>query len=370
MTKHQHVDNRTTADPRWAAVVARDAEADGSFYYSVSTTGVYCRPSCPSRLARPENVNFYSTTVEAEAAGFRPCKRCKPNPDQVDPYAEKVIQACRLLEDNDPAPGLAELAEAVDLSKDHFQRVFKRITGVTPKAYAQAKRAEKLRGQLADGNSVTDAIFAAGYNANSRFYEKSSEVLGMKASSYRSGGVNAEIRFAVGECSLGDILVAQSERGICAILIGDDADALVQDLQNRFPRAHLIGGDKAFEKLVAQVVGFIEAPALGLNLPLDIRGTAFQQRVWKALCEIPAGTTASYTEIANRIGAPKAFRAVALACAANALAVAIPCHRVVRNDGGLSGYRWGVERKRTLLDSEFKQAELAQQSLQTKRGQL
>jgi AraC family transcriptional regulator of adaptative response/methylated-DNA-[protein]-cysteine methyltransferase len=365
MTKHQAepiVDNHTAADPRWAAVVARDAQADGSFYYAVSTTGVYCRPSCSSRLARPENVNFFSTSCEAEAAGFRPCKRCKPN--QVDVYAEKVILACRLLEDKDPAPGLAELAEAVNLSKDHFQRVFKRVTGVTPKAYAQAKRAEKLREQLADGNSVTDAIFAAGYNTNSRFYEKSSAVLGMTASSYRSGGANAEIRFAVGECSLGDILVAQSERGICAILMGDDADILVQDLQNRFPRAHLIGGDKDFEKLVAQVVGFVEAPALGLNLPLDIRGTAFQQRVWQTLCEIPAGTTASYTEIANRIGAPKAFRAVALACAANALAVAIPCHRVVRNDGGLSGYRWGVERKRTLLDNESKQA--SQQSAHAK----
>lgn len=362
MNKPQHLDNQITTDPRWAAVVARDPQADGSFYYSVRTTGVYCRPSCSSRLARPENVNFYSTTDDAEAAGFRPCKRCKPDQiTQTEAYAEKVIQACRLLEESDPTPGLAELAAAVSLSKDHFQRVFKRITGVTPKAYAQAKRAEKLRTQLRDGNSVTDAIFAAGYNANSRFYEKSSEVLGMKASAYRSGGANSEIRFAVGECSLGDILVAQSERGICAILIGDDAEALVQDLQNRFPRADLIGGDKAFEKLVAQVVGFVEAPAIGLNLPLDIRGTAFQQRVWQALCEIPAGTTASYTEIANRIGAPKAFRAVALACGANAIAVAIPCHRVVRNDGGLSGYRWGVERKRTLLDNERKQAESGKQ---------
>jgi len=283
--------------------------------------------------------------------------RGKPNQSSAaDIYAEKITQACRLLESSEAAPSLAELASAVGLSKDYFQRVFKRVMGLTPKAYAKAQRAQKLRDQLADGSSVTDAIFAAGYNANSRFYAESNEVLGMTASSYRSGGVNAEIRFAVGECSLGAILVAQTERGICAILMGDEPEPLVEDLQNRFPKAHLIGGDSAFEKLVAEVIGFVEAPRLGLNLPLDIRGTAFQQRVWQALCEIPAGTTASYTEIANRIGAPKAFRAVALACAANAIAVAIPCHRVVRNDGGLSGYRWGVERKRTLLDNESKQA--------------
>jgi AraC family transcriptional regulator of adaptative response/methylated-DNA-[protein]-cysteine methyltransferase len=202
--------------------------------------------------------------------------------------------------------------------------------------------------------SVTEAIFDAGYNANSRFYEKSNQVLGMTPSNYRAGGANTEIRFAVGECSLGAILVAQSERGVCAILLGDDPDELARDLQDRFPRADLIGGDEAFEQLVAKVVGFVAAPELGLDLPLDVRGTAFQQRVWQALREIPAGQTASYTDIANRIGAPKAVRAVAGACAANALAVAIPCHRVVRNDGGLSGYRWGVERKRALLKKESK----------------
>lgn len=271
-------------------------------------------------------------------------------------YADKVTQACRLLESCEPTPSLAELAAAVGLSKDYFQRIFKRITGVTPKAYAQAQRSQKLREQLANGESVTDAIFSAGYNANSRFYAEADAVLGMTASSYRRGGANVVIRFAVGECSLGAILVAQSERGICAILLGDDPELLLNDLQKRFSNAELLGGDNSFEQLVAQVVGFVETPNIGLNLPLDIRGTAFQQRVWQALLTIPAGTTASYTEIAACIGAPKAYRAVALACAANPLAVAIPCHRVVRNDGGLSGYRWGIDRKRTLLANERSQA--------------
>lgn len=356
-----------TSDPRWAAVMARDPQADGQFYYAVTSTGIYCRPSCTSRLPRLENVKFFSTPIAAETAGFRACQRCKPNQQGVsDAYAEKIIHACRLLESNESTPSLAELASAVGLSKDYFQRIFKRVTGLTPKAYAQAQRAQKLRDQLAEGASVTDAIFAAGYNANSRFYTESNEVLGMTASAYRSGATNVQIRFAVGQCSLGAILVAQTERGICAILIGDEPEPLVEDLQNRFPNADFIGGDKAFEKLVAEVIGFVEAPGLGLNLPLDIRGTAFQQRVWQALREIPAGTTASYTEIANRIGAPKAFRAVALACAANAIAVAIPCHRVVRNDGGLSGYRWGVERKRILLETEHEQA-VAQTSKTNKK---
>jgi AraC family transcriptional regulator of adaptative response/methylated-DNA-[protein]-cysteine methyltransferase len=347
----------TLADPRWAAVVARDPQADAQFFYAVITTGIYCKPSCTARLARPENVQFYSSAAAAETAGFRPCQRCNPQQiTAVDCYEEKVIQACNLLQTCETQPSLAELASAAGLSKDYFQKIFKRITGVTPKAYAQAQRAQKLREQLASGSSVTDAIFAAGYNANSRFYSESNQVLGMTASAYRSGGIAAEIHFAVGECSLGAILVAQTQLGICAILIGDEPESLLEDLQKRFPKAQLIGGDSEYERLVAQVVGFVETPALGFNLPLDIRGTAFQQRVWQALREIPPGTTASYTEIACRIGAPKAFRAVALACGANALAVAIPCHRVVRSDGGLSGYRWGIERKRALLDNEARQA--------------
>ncbi|HWV14310.1 MAG TPA: bifunctional DNA-binding transcriptional regulator/O6-methylguanine-DNA methyltransferase Ada [Cellvibrio sp.] len=348
-------------DLRWALVTARDPDADGQFFYGVSSTGIYCRPSCPSRLPRAENVQFFITAAEAEVAGFRPCQRCKPERLMQDHiHADKIIQACRLLDAGENAPGLAELAAHSGLSKDYFQRVFKRIVGLTPKAYAQARRAQRLREQLAEGSSVSDAIFAAGYNASSRFYTEAKEVLGMTASSYRKGGSNAKIRFAVGECSLGAILVAQSEQGICAILMGDEPAVLVEDLQRRFRNALLMGGDSTFEQVVAQVVGFVEAPGLGLDLPLDIRGTVFQQRVWQALCEIPPGTRATYSEIANRIGAPKSFRAVALACGANPLAVAIPCHRVVRNDGGLSGYRWGIERKRALLETELQQAQLAQ----------
>jgi AraC family transcriptional regulator of adaptative response/methylated-DNA-[protein]-cysteine methyltransferase len=344
---------RTKRDPRWTAVVARDSRADGKFFYAVRTTGVYCRPSCGSRRARPENVRFYATAADAEHAGFRPCKRCKPDQPAPDrQHAAKVAKICRLLESAGEAPSLDDLAGRAGLSAYHFHRVFKAVTGVTPRAYAAAHRAKRMRRELDRGGTVTEAIYGAGYGSNGRFYETSDAVLGMTPSSYRAGGVNTKIRFAVGECSLGSILVARSERGICAILLGDDPGALARDLQDRFPRANLIGGDKGFEKLVAKVVGFVEAPALGLNLPLDVRGTAFQQRVWQALRKIPAGATASYTDIAKRIGAPKSVRAVAQACAANAVAVAIPCHRVVRNDGALSGYRWGVERKRALLRRE------------------
>ena len=351
--KNAQLADATVKDPRWASVVARDPEADGAFYYSVQTTGVYCRPSCAARLARPENVRFHKTGEEAEQAGFRPCKRCKPDqPSVVEQHAAKVIEACRIIEGSQAVPGLEDLARRVGVSTYHFHRIFKQVTGLTPRGYAAAHREKRVRDELGRGGTVTEAIFDAGYNSNARFYEKSNEVLGMTPTSYRTGGANTEIRFAIGECSLGSILVAKSDRGICAILLGDDPDELARDLQDRFPRANLIGGDDQFEQLVARVVGFVEAPGIGLDLPLDVRGTAFQQRVWQALREIPAGVTASYTDIANRIGSPNAVRAVAQACAANALAVAIPCHRVVRNDGGLSGYRWGVERKRALLEKE------------------
>ncbi len=343
----------TSSDPRWQSIVDRDAAADGTFIYAVKTTGVYCRPSCASRLARPENVQFFASADAAAQAGFRPCKRCRPDgPSLTQRYADKIAAACKIIDDSDSLPSLASLAKGVGMSAYHFHRVFKQVTGLTPRRYAAARRDERIRGELQGGRSVTQAIFDAGYGSNSRFYENVDRTLGMKPKDYRAGGQNNQIKFAVGECSLGSILVAQSERGICAILLGDDPEELTRDLQDRFPRAVLIGGDAEFEQLVAMVVGFIQAPSIGLHLPLDIRGTAFQQRVWQALRNIPAGTTATYTEIAERIGAPKAVRAVAQACAANALAVAIPCHRVVRNDGALSGYRWGVERKRALLKME------------------
>lgn len=350
----------TVNDPRWALFAARDPRAEGAFYAGVLTTGVYCRPTCPARLPKPENVRFFATREEAEAAGFRPCLRCKPDqPPLAEQYAARVTAACRIIETAETVPGLKTLAGQVGISPYHFHRIFKQITGLTPHAYAAAHRERRVREEIVARDTVTEAIFDAGYNSNSRFYEQSNEVLGMTPSDYRAGGANNTIRFAIGECSLGSILVAMSERGLCAILLGDDPAALARDLEDRFPRANLIGGDADFERLVSTVVGFIEAPGLGLDLPLDVRGTAFQQRVWQALREIPAGQTASYTDIASRIGAPKAVRAVAQACAANALAVAIPCHRVVRTDGSLSGYRWGVERKRTLLDREARQVQPA-----------
>jgi AraC family transcriptional regulator of adaptative response/methylated-DNA-[protein]-cysteine methyltransferase len=263
-----------------------------------------------------------------------------------------VARACRRIEEADEAPSLADLAELVGMSPFHFHRVFKMFTGVTPKAYAAAHRTRRVRDELAQGASVTEAIYGAGFQSNGRFYASATEQLGMTPSTFRAGGKGATIRFAVGECSLGSVLVAASDLGVCAIFLGDDPDALVRDLQNRFPQARLVGADAAFDRWVAEVVGLVEKPALGLGLPLDIRGTAFQLRVWEALRQIPPGATASYTEIAHKIGRPQSARAVARACAANPLAIAIPCHRVVRTDESLSGYRWGVERKAELLQRE------------------
>ena len=343
-----------TDEQRWAAVRARNPLADGVFVYAVKTTGVYCRPSSSARRPKRENVEFFDTAKAAEAAGYRASRRTAGDQTSVAEHrAALIARACNQIETSEMPPNLDELAAAAGMSPFHFHRVFKAETGLTPKAYASASRARKLREELRGaGTSVTDAIYGAGFNSNSRFYEASDGLLGMRARDYRAGGPNAQIRFAVGQCSLGAILVAQSQRGICAILLGDDPEQLVHDLQDQFPRAQLIGGDAAFEQLVAQVVGFIEAPALGLSLPLDVRGTAFQERVWQALREIPPGATVSYAQVAERIGAPKSARAVAQACAANHLAVAIPCHRVVRRNGELSGYRWGVERKRELLQRE------------------
>jgi AraC family transcriptional regulator of adaptative response/methylated-DNA-[protein]-cysteine methyltransferase len=343
----------TTDDAKWAAVVAHDAAADGRFVYSVKTTGVFCRPSCAARRPRRANVRFHLTAEEAERAGFRPCKRCRPcDANAALGQATLIAEACRTIENSEEPPSLDALAATAGLSRHHFHRTFKAATGVTPKAYAAAHRAQRIRRELGRAASVTEALYGAGYGSSGRFYATSGAVLGMTPSAYRAGGAGEKIHFAAGLCSLGAVVVAATEKGICAILLGDDPDALVRGLQDRFPKALFVGGDAAFEDWVARVVGFIDDSRVGLGLPLDIRGTAFQLRVWQALTDIPPGTTVTYTELADRLGLPQAARAVASACAANVIAVAIPCHRVVRRDGGLAGYRWGVERKRALIARE------------------
>lgn len=350
----------TSGDPRWASVVARNAAADGTFVYSVKTTGVYCRPSCASRRARPENVSFFARGADAEKAGFRPCKRCKPEQSSVNELnAQRVVRACRFIESLESAPSLTELADHVGMSPYHFHRIFKAATGLTPQQYAANNRTTKVRQSLKRSSSVTNAIYDAGYSSSSRFYENTDAALGMTPSAFRSGGADTEIFFAIGECSLGSILVAQTRRGVCSILLGDDPSRLVENFQKQFPTANLIGNQREYESLVSKVVGMIERPSVGLDLPLDIRGTSFQQRVWKALQQIPLGSTSTYAQIAEKIGYPRSARAVAQACGSNTLAVAIPCHRVIRNDGSLAGYRWGVERKRVLLEREASNADAA-----------
>ena len=352
-TLEKPLPNSSRDEDRWEAVVARDASFEGQFYIAVKTTGIYCRPGCPARLPKRANVRFFDTREEAERAGFRPCKRCKPDRLSLgELHAGKIAQACRLIETADEAPKLDDLAAAVGLSPYHFHRIFKQALGVTPKAYASAHRAKRVREGLGKSGTVTEAIYNAGFNSNGRFYANASEVLGMTPTDFRSGGAGQAIRYAIGTCSLGPVLVAASEKGICAIFFGDEPDGLRKDLEATFPRAEIVSADKNFEKLTAKVLAFVDDPVKELDLPLDVRGTAFQHRVWDALRRIPVGSTASYAEIAKRIGAPKAVRAVARACATNRIAVAIPCHRVIGSDGSLTGYRGGIERKRALLAKE------------------
>lgn len=340
-------------DERWAMVVSREQGSSADFFYSVRTTGIYCRPGCAARLAHRKNVQFHSTCEEAEQEGFRPCKRCCPNePPRVEQHTAAMVDICRLIETAFEPPNLDALAKSVGMSRFHFHRTFKAIVGVTPKAYAKAHRARRVREELPQRATVTEALYEAGFNSSGRFYASSTDALGMTPSEFRSGGTDAAIRFAVGECSLGSVLVAATTIGVCSILLGDDPDNLIRDLERRFPLAELTGADENFKELVARVVGCIEEPMQEFDLPLDVRGSVFQQRVWQALRELPVGSTATYKEIAERLGSPKSARAVARACATNPIAIAIPCHRVVRQDGGLSGYRWGIERKRALRDRE------------------
>lgn len=349
-TKTNRYDNDTA---RWNAVTRRDTEADGAFFYAVKTTGVYCRPACAARLPRRENVEFFPSTESARASGYRACKRCRP--DELSRRATHIAtieRICREFECLNDFPKLGTLAASAGLSTFHFHRLFKTVTGVTPRAYFAACRTRKMQRELRRADSVTEAIYEAGFNSSGRFYAATDESLGMTPTSFRRGGDGAAIQFGVGECSLGSILVAATDRGLCSILLGDDPAALVRDLEDRFPKAELHAGDANFEAWMATVIGFVEAPDAALQLPLDIRGTAFQRKVWEALRQIPFGSTLSYRDVAERIGVPKSYRAVAQACGANPLAIAIPCHRVLRNDGALSGYRWGIERKQQLLARE------------------
>lgn len=334
----------------WGAVQRRDQSADGSFVYAVRSTGVYCRPSCPSRPARRENVTFYADANAAEKAGFRPCKRCHPNENPDDRTAEAIRQACQWIETAEDQPDLGTLARSAGYSPWHFQKLFKAYVGLSPKQYAIACRKVRLRQALPDAGSVTDAIYAAGFGASSRAYEDKG-ALGMTPSSYRNGAEGETIRYASAESSLGPVLVAATERGVCMIEFGEP-EQLVQVLAQRFPKACIVPVNRDLAALVERVVQLIDEPSAGCDLPLDIRGTAFQERVWKALTLIPAGETLSYAELAELIGRPSATRAVARACASNSIAVAVPCHRVVCSSGKLSGYKWGVERKEALLSRE------------------
>ena len=346
-----------TDDQRWQSVLARDPNADGEFVFAVRTTGIFCRPSCRARHALRENVSFYANASEALAAGFRPCKRCQPDKANAQQHRlDKITHACRLLEQETPVT-LEALADQVAMSPFHLHRLFKATTGMTPKAWQQAWRARRLRESLAKGESVTTSILNAGFPDSSSYYRKADETLGMTAKQFRHGGENLAVRYALADCELGRCLVAESERGICAILLGDDDATLISELQQMFPAADNAPADLTFQQHVRDVIASLNQRDTPLTLPLDIRGTAFQQQVWQALRTIPCGETVSYQQLANAIGKPKAVRAVASACAANKLAIIIPCHRVVRGDGTLSGYRWGVSRKAQLLRREAENEE-------------
>ena len=340
-------------DRCWAAVENRDAGADGSFYYGVRTTGVYCRPGCPSRRPLRANTAFFATTSEAEAAGLRACKRCRPtDASTASRHIAAIEKACALLRTSETIPSLGELAAAAAISRFHFHRVFKQVTGATPRDYARTHRLGLLAQRLDAGEKVTEAIYASGFGSSSRAYEAAPAALGMTPGARRRAGDGETIRYVTVATPLGWALVAATGRGVCLTALGDDRERLAAMVRERFPAALLVAEDAALKDWAEQIVRFITDPGQTPDLPLDIRGTAFQTRVWRALQRIPLGRTATYTEIARALGRPKAVRAVAQACAANNLALLVPCHRVIREDGDLAGYRWGLERKRALLERE------------------
>jgi AraC family transcriptional regulator, regulatory protein of adaptative response / methylated-DNA-[protein]-cysteine methyltransferase len=341
--------NLVADEARWQAVLQRDSLADGTFYYGVRSTGIYCRPTCPSRRPKRVNVAFFDTAGAAEQAGFRPCLRCRPTEESA---AEQVVaQVQALLETADPVPTLAALGQAVGLSPFHLQRLFRRATGLTPKAYAQLRRSERLKEGLKQGASVTEAMYEAGYGSARALYEKAGGDLGMTPGAYRNGGRGERIAYACRETPVGTMLVAATPRGVCALRFGEPGP-MVAELQGEFPRAHLVQDAAAVEPYVAWVLAYLAGKQPAETPQFDVAATAFQQRVWAALRAIPYGQTRSYGEVAAMIGQPSAVRAVARACATNPVALMVPCHRVIRAGGDLSGYRWGVQRKQALLDRE------------------
>jgi AraC family transcriptional regulator of adaptative response/methylated-DNA-[protein]-cysteine methyltransferase len=341
----------STDDARYRAVRARDARADGRFYFAVVTTGVYCRPSCAARPARRENVRFHDTPEAAERAGFRPCKRCRPRDATPDRREARLVEEARaLLESSESPVKLAELAAAAGLSPSHFHRLFRRQAGMTPQEYAAAFRLRRFGEAVRGGATVTEAIYEAGYSSSGRFYEAGG-ALGMTPSELRRGAAGLRMSAVVRACSLGQALVAATARGVCLIAFADRPDELEEELRRRFPAAVIDPPDQHVERLAAAVVAAVDTGG-GADVPLDLLGTAFQQRVWRALRDIPRGATTTYAELASRIGAPRAVRAVGTACGANPVAPLVPCHRVLRGDGGLGGYRWGLARKKTLLARE------------------
>ena len=341
------------ADPRWEAIVSRDRSADGRFYYGVRTTGVYCRPSCGSRLARPEHVALYATREAAERDGFRPCRRCRPDQaSEADRHAAIAAEACRTIEAADSPPSLAELASKASLSPHHFHRIFKAVTGLTPRQFATASRAARTRDALSTPKRVTDVAYDAGFGSAGRFYAAAPAALGMPPRTFQRGGAGMTITCGTSPCSLGLVLAARTATGICAVMLGDDEATLVRELKARFPRATVTTGDATFADTLREVAAIVDDPARTCRLPLDLQGTIFQRRVWQALQAIPPGETITYGTLARRIGAPSAVRAVAAACGANPVAVIVPCHRVVGADGRLTGYRWGLARKRRLIARE------------------
>lgn len=342
----------------WAALENRDAGAAGRFFYGVKTTGVFCRPGCTSRLPLRKNTAFFATTVEAEAAGLRPCKRCRPlDPSMASRHLAAIEKACALIRASEAIPTLGQLADTAGLSRYHFHRVFKQVTGTTPRDYARTHRLGRLADKLDAGESVAEAIYGSGFEASSRAYAAAPSALGMTPGQRRRGGSGQRVRYVTVETPLGWALVAASERGICMTALADNRASLGAMVNERFPAAEIIAEDAGLAAWARRIVQFITAPGPIPDLPLDIQGTAFQAQVWRALQKIPLGKTATYSEIAAAVGRPEAVRAVAQACAVNSVALLVPCHRVIRRDGTLGGYRWGLEKKRELLARERAAAE-------------